>query len=143
MRILRESFFNLDTTQMEKEKFELEFLLKTSTKVLNNMISTPSGLSEWFADDVNLKDDLFIFIWDGSEEEARLITNKAGSKIRWQWVEDEEDGIDSYFELRMDVDPMTKAVILNVTDFAEEDEMEEAKLLWEKQINNLRSVIGA
>lgn len=107
------------------------------------MISTPSGLSEWFADDVNLKDDLFIFIWDGSEEEARLITNKAGSKIRWQWVEDEEDGIDSYFELRMDVDPMTKAVILNVTDFAEEDEMEEAKLLWEKQINNLRSVIGA
>lgn len=128
---------------MEKEKFELEFLLKTSTKVLNNMISTPSGLSEWFADDVNLKDDLYIFIWDGSEEEARLITNKPGSKIRWQWVADEEDGIDSYFELRMDVDPMTKAVILSVTDFAEEDETEEATQLWEKQINNLRSVIGA
>ncbi|MFZ9027576.1 MAG: START-like domain-containing protein [Crocinitomicaceae bacterium] len=128
---------------MDKEKFELEFLLKTSTKVLNNMITTPSGLSEWFADDVNLKDDLYIFIWDGSEEEARLITKKPNSKIRWQWVEDEEDGIDSYFELRMEVDPMTKAVILNVTDFAESDEMEEAKLLWEKQINNLRGVIGA
>lgn len=128
---------------MDKEKFELEFLLKTSTKVLNNMIATPSGLSEWFADDVNLKDDLYIFIWDGSEEEARLITKKANSKVRWQWLEDEEDGIDSYFELRMDVDPMTKAVILHVTDFAEPDEIEEAKLLWEKQINNLRSVIGA
>ncbi len=128
---------------MDKEKFELEFLLKTSTKVLNNMISTPSGLSEWFADDVNLKDDMYIFIWDGSEEEARLITKKANSKVRWQWVEDEEEGIDSYFELKMEVDPMTKAVILNVTDFAEPDEMEEAKLLWEKQINNLRGVIGA
>lgn len=128
---------------MEKEKFELEFLLKTSTKVLNNMITTPSGLSEWFADDVNLKEDLFIFIWDGSEEEARVLSNKANSKIRWQWVEDEEDGIDSYFELKMDVDPMTKAVILNITDFAEPDEMDEAKLLWEKQINNLKSVIGA
>ena len=128
---------------MDKEKFELEFLLKTSTKVLNNMISTPSGLSEWFADDVNLKDDMYIFIWDGSEEEARLITKKANSKVRWQWLEDEEEGIDSYFELKMEVDPMTKAVILNVTDFAEPDEMEEVKLLWEKQINNLRGVIGA
>ena len=107
------------------------------------MISTPSGLSEWFADDVNLKGDLYIFIWDGSEEEARLISKKANSKIRWQWLEDEEDGIDSFFELRMELDPMTKAVILYVTDFAEQDEVEEAKLLWEKQINNLRGVIGA
>ena len=128
---------------MEKEMFELEFLLKTSTQVLNNMISTPSGLSEWFADDVNLKGDLYIFIWDGSEEEARLISKKASSKIRWQWLEDEEDGIDSFFELRMELDPMTKAVILYVTDFADQDEVEEAKLLWEKQINNLRGVIGA
>jgi len=128
---------------MEKEMFELEFLLKTSTQVLNNMISTPSGLSEWFADDVNLKGDLYIFIWDGSEEEARLISKKANSKIRWQWLEDEEDGIDSFFELRMELDPMTKAVILYVTDFAEQDEVEEAKLLREKQINNLRGVIGA
>lgn len=128
---------------MEKEMFELEFLLKTSTQVLNNMISTPSGLSEWFADDVNLKGDLYIFIWDGSEEEARLISKKANSKIRWQWLEDEEDGIDSFFELRMELDPMTKAVILYVTDFAEQDEVEEAKLLWEKQINNLRGVIRA
>jgi hypothetical protein len=49
---------------MEKEKFELEFLLRTSVKVLENMLSTPSGLSEWFADDVNVKDDIYTFIWD-------------------------------------------------------------------------------
>lgn len=128
---------------MDKEKFELEFLLKTSTKVLDNMISTPSGLSEWFADDVNIKDDVYTFIWDGSEEEARLLTRKPNSKVKWKWVEDEEDGIDSFFELRYDVDPMTKAVILNVTDFAEPDEVEESKLLWDKMINNLKSVIGA
>jgi hypothetical protein len=128
---------------MDKEKFELECLLKTSVKVLDNMISTPSGLSEWFADDVNIKDDVYTFIWDGSEEEARLITKKTNSKVKWKWLEDEEEGIDSYFEVRYEVDPMTKAVILTVTDFAEPDEVDEAKLLWEQQISELKRVLGA
>jgi len=128
---------------MEKEKYELEYLLKTSIKVLDNMVATPSGLSEWFADDVNIKDDVYTFFWDGSEEEARRLSRKNGAKIRWQWLDDEENGEDSYFELYYEVDPMTKSVILTVTDFAEPDEMEEAKLLWEQQINNLRGVIGA
>lgn len=128
---------------MEKEKYELEYLLKTSIKVLDNMVATPSGLSEWFADDVNIKDDVYTFFWDGSEEEARRLSRKNGAKIRWQWLDDEENDEDTYFELYYEVDPMTKSVILTVTDFAEPDEMEEAKLLWEQQINNLRGVIGA
>ncbi|XOV68171.1 MAG: START-like domain-containing protein [Fluviicola sp.] len=128
---------------MEKEKYELEYLLKTSIKVLDNMVATPSGLSEWFADDVNIKDDVYTFFWDGSEEEARRLSRKNGSKIKWQWLEDEEDGEDTYFELFYEVDPMTKSVILKITDFAESDEMEEAKRLWDQQINNLRGVIGA
>ncbi|MGB0915531.1 MAG: START-like domain-containing protein [Crocinitomicaceae bacterium] len=126
-----------------KDKFELEFLLKTSAKVLDGMISTPSGLSEWFADDVNIKDDVFTFFWDGSEEEARLLTKKTNSKVKWQWIEDEEDELDTYFEIRYEVDPMTKAVILTITDFAEADEKEEAQRLWENQIGELKRTLGA
>lgn len=126
---------------MEKEKYELEYLLKTSIKVLDNMVSTPSGLSEWFADDVNIKDDVYTFIWDGSEEEAKLISKKNNAKIRWQWVENEDE--DVYFELRYEVDPMTKSVILTVTDFAESDELEEAQRLWEQQVTTLRRTLGA
>jgi len=66
---------------MEKEKYELEYLLKTSIKVLDNIVSTPSGLSEWFADDVNIKDDVYTFIRDGSEEEAKLISKKNNARI--------------------------------------------------------------
>lgn len=127
----------------DKQKFELEFLLRTSSKVLDNMVSTPSGLSEWFADDVNIKDDVYTFIWDGSEEEARLLTKKSNSKVKWRWIEDEEDDSDAYFEIRYEVDPMTKSVILTVTDFAEEDEIEEAKRLWDNQINSLKRTLGA
>lgn len=126
-----------------KEKFELEFILNTSPKVLNNMLFSPGGLSEWFADDVNVKDDIYTFIWDGAEECARLIQSKPNQKIRWQWIEDEEDEIESYFELRFDVDPMTKDVILFVTDFAENDELEEAQALWEQQIADLKRTLGA
>ncbi len=126
---------------MEKEKYELEYLLKTSIKVLDNIVSTPSGLSEWFADDVNIKDDVYTFIWDGSEEEAKLISKKNNARIRWQWVENEDE--DVYFELRYEVDPMTKSVILTVTDFAEADELEEAQRLWEQQVTTLRRTLGA
>lgn len=127
----------------DKIKYELEFLLKTSSKALDNMLFTPAGLSEWFADDVNLKDDILTFEWEGSKEEARILSRKINEKIKWQWIEDEDDGIDSFCELRYQVDPMTKAVILNITDFAEESDMEESKRLWEQQIGELKRVLGA
>lgn len=127
----------------EMEKFELEYLLKTSPKVLDNMISTPSGLSEWFADDVNINDDVYTFFWDGSEEEARLIAKRPGNKIRWQWIDHEDEDLDTYFEIRYEVDPMTKSVVLTITDFAENGEMEEVQRLWENQISDLKRVLGS
>ena len=63
-----------------KEKFEMEYLLKTSIRVLDNMIGSPSGLSEWFADNVTVRDDIYSFEWDGSIEEARLLQRKMNSK---------------------------------------------------------------
>ncbi|MFT6245902.1 MAG: hypothetical protein ACJA0U_000468 [Salibacteraceae bacterium] len=128
---------------MEKERFELEYLLKTSIKVLDNMLSTPSGLSEWFADDVNIKDDVYTFLWDGGEEEARLITKKANTKVKFRWIEDEENDSEAYFELRYEVDPMTKAVILSITDFAEPDELDESSRFWDQQIGELKRILGA
>ncbi len=127
----------------EKIKYELEFEVKSSTSVLFNMISTASGLSEWFADDVNLKGDNFIFFWDGSEETAKLITKKKGESIKFQWEDDADEGLKTYFEIAIKVDDLTNDVALMITDFAEEDEMDEAKLLWENQINDLKMVIGS
>ena len=127
----------------EKKKFELEFLFFSFPKVLENMLFTPSGLSEWFADDVNINDDIYTFFWDGSEEQARLLTKKMGEKIKWQNLNDEEEGLDTYFQLHYEIDPMTKSVILKVTDFAEYDEMEGTQQLWESLIEGLKRFIGA
>jgi hypothetical protein len=126
-----------------KVKIDLEYLLKTSPRVLENMLCTPSGLSEWFADDVNIKDDVFTFFWDGSEDRARLISKRPGSKARFKWLRDEEDGNDCYFEMRIEVDDITKAVVMQITDFADEDEEEETRMLWEQAVTDLKRVLGA
>ena len=125
----------------DKVQYEMEFEIKSSTHVLFNMISTPSGLSEWFADNVNIKKDLFTFIWDGSEEEAKMISKKADDKIRFQWKEDE--GEDYYFELRIQVDEITKDVSLMITDFSDDDDIEENKMLWDNQISDLKKILGS
>ncbi|WP_294672108.1 START-like domain-containing protein [uncultured Fluviicola sp.] len=127
----------------KKEQFELEYVLKTSPRVLDKLLSTPDGLSEWFADDVIVKDDMYTFHWDGSEEQARLISKKAGEYIKWQWLNDEEDELETFFEMKYTIDPMTKVVILTVSDFAERTEKDEIVRLWESQISDLRRVIGA
>ena len=127
----------------EKVKFEMEFEVNSSTAVLFNMISTPSGLSEWFADDVNIKEDLFTFIWDGSVEQAKIIGKRKGESVKFQWLEDFEDGIKTYFEMSIKVDELTNDVALMITDFAEPDEMEDAKHLWSNQINDLKTTIGS
>jgi len=126
-----------------KEKFELEYLLKTSIRVLDNMIGSPSGLSEWFADNVTVRDDIYSFEWDGTIEEARLLQRKMNSKMKFKWLVDEENGDDYYFEINFELDPMTSVVSLYIIDFADAGEVESAKMLWDQQINDLKRIIGA
>jgi len=124
-------------------KFELEYVFKSSPSILYKLLSTPDGLAEWFADDVNVQDDIYTFDWAGEEVTARFLSSKSGDFIRWTWLEDDDEDESTYFELKVKVDPMTKMSVLLITDFAEEDEIDEAKQLWESQINNLKRIIGA
>ncbi|MCK5814697.1 MAG: SRPBCC domain-containing protein [Flavobacteriaceae bacterium] len=125
----------------EKVKVEIEFPIHASPKMLFQYFGTASGLSEWFADNVNLRGKVFTFIWDGAEEEAKMISKKLDHQIKFKWLESEED--DSYFEFRIQVDELTKDVSLMITDFAEETEIEESKMFWKNQISELKYRIGA
>lgn len=127
---------------MDKVKFELEIPIHASPSMLYQYISSPSSLQEWFADKVNSRGKVFSFSWEGVEEKATLLVKKTNERIRWKWLESEGD--ESYFEIRIEVDPLTKDVSLIVTDFAEDEvEVEESKQLWENQIDELRHTIGA
>lgn len=127
----------------QKVRYELEFPVNSSPQLLYQYISTPSGLQEWFADNVNSRGEFFTFIWDDLEENARLASKKTGEKVKFKWVDDNKKDTDYYFELRILEDEITKDVSLMVVDFAFEDEIEESKLLWENQISDLKHVIGS
>jgi len=127
---------------MAKVKFELEIPIHESPHMLYQYISSPSNLQEWFADKVNSRGKEYSFIWDGEEEKAELITKKSDERIRFKWLESEGD--DSFFEIKIQVDALTKDVSLIITDFADdENEVEASKQLWENQIDELRHTIGA
>ncbi|SDE71203.1 START-like domain-containing protein [Ulvibacter litoralis] len=125
----------------EKVKYEMEFPIQVSPALLYQYISTPSGMSEWYADNVNSRGEFFTFIWSESEEEAKLLSKKSPERIKFRWLEDE--GTDFYFELRIQVDEITKDVSLMITDFAEEDEVEEGKMLWENMVSELKQILGS
>ena len=121
----------------------MEFPIHASPQLLFQYLSTPSGLSEWFADNVNSRGEVFTFIWNDAEEKAKLLSKKTGERIKFRWCEDDEDGAPYYFELKIVVDDITKDVSLIITDFVDEDEMEEAKMLWDNQISDLKQVLGS
>ncbi len=125
----------------DKIKYEMEFPIHVSSSLLYQYISTPSGLQEWYADNVNSRGEFFTFIWEGSEEEAKLISKVKGESIRFQWMDDEDT--DYYFEMRIQLDDLTKDVSIMITDFAEEDEIEEGKMLWENMISELKHLLGS
>jgi len=123
---------------MDKEKLDLEYVMNCSPKVLYNRLSTASGLSEWFADDVKVQGKKYTFVWDGSEQTAELALRKENLIVRFEWLED-----DTYFEFRITRDELTGDVSLLITDYTDPDEVAETRSLWDSQIAILKQVLGS
>ncbi|MCD8081327.1 MAG: hypothetical protein LUF04_13295 [Bacteroides sp.] len=127
---------------MKKEKIHLEYLLNaTSKNIIWAAISTPSGLEDWFADKVDSRDKNVTFHWGKTEErQAEIIAIRAYSYICFRWLD--EMGERYYFELKMTNNELTNDYVLEITDFAEPDEVEDLKELWDSQIDTLRRTCG-
>ena len=123
-------------------KYTLEFPINSSVNILYNRLSSSSGLSEWFADDVMIDDKIFTFFWDGSDQKAKLLKLKMNQFIRFKW--EDNDTQEDYFEFLIQVDELTSDVSLIIADFAEDeqDQKEQAEL-WNKQISVLKRAIGS
>ena len=126
----------------DKVKYELEFPIQASPNMLYQYISSASSLTEWFADDVIVKNKTYTFFWDRFEQTAKLLKKKANQFVRYKW--EENDSQEDYFEFLIQVDEITLDVALIITDFAE-DEIEEKEQtdLWTKQVETLKRAIGS
>ena len=123
-------------------KYSLEFPINSSVSILYKRLSTASGLAEWFADDVIVRNKIFTFFWEGSDQEAKLLKLKTNHFIRFKW--EDNDTKEDYFEFLIQIDEMTSDVSLIITDFAEdEQDQEEQTSLWSNQISLLKMAIGS
>lgn len=127
----------------QKVKYELEFPIHSSPHLLYQYLITPSGLQEWFADNVNSRGEMYTFKWDDSVEKAKLASKRTGERVKFKWLDEDGKETDYFFELKIQVDEITQDVSLIVVDFSEEEELRESKLLWENLVSDLKHVIGS
>jgi uncharacterized protein YndB with AHSA1/START domain len=124
----------------EKKKINIEYEIKSSPRILYGFLSEPNGLTQWFADDVSVKDQVYTFTWDGEQQKAKLLQLKENKLVRFRWVDDDPL---YYFEMEILQDELTNDVALSITDFVSEETVSERKLIWDNQVEYLISVLGA
>jgi uncharacterized protein YndB with AHSA1/START domain len=125
---------------LEKKKFNLEYEVNSSPKILFSFLNEPNGLAQWFADDVSYRDQIYTFTWDDEQQKAKLLSIKENKLVKFKWLDDEPH---CYFEMEILQDELTNDVALSITDFATEDTIQDRRLIWDNQIQYLISVLGA
>ena len=122
-------------------KYELEYTLNCSPKVLFSRLSTPEGLAEWFADNVTVDGDIFAFTWSKTEYKARLTALKENKFVRFEWMDDSDEE-SNYFEFRINIEELSNSLALFIIDFSEPEEKDDSVNLWDAQVEDLKRVLG-
>ena len=123
------------------KKFTMEYGFKTTPRLLYTAIATPEGLSRWFADLVDIEDDVFHFKWEGSEQKARLVDYKENEFIRLLWLDDPDQ--EHFLQMEIVNDPLSSSVALVVTDHAEDVDLDFSQRVWDAQVKKLQRIFNA
>ena len=131
---------------MSKQKFMGEYSINASRKMLFPYLSTASGLSLWFADDVNINNinKTLIFIVDGEEIIARIDSVKKNRYVKFSFLEDGEVRKDhDYLEFKLEINELTQSVFIRIIEYTETDDLEESFQIWDNLLSQLKEIIGA
>ena len=131
---------------MPKQKFVGEYQIKASRKMLFPYLSTATGLSEWFADDVNINniDKTLIFLLDGEERIATIDSIKNNRYVKFRFInEDEKPKDNDTLEFRLEINELTQSVFVRVEEYTETDDLEESYQIWDNLLAQLKEIIGA
>lgn len=135
---------------MSKYKFQTEFEINASKKMLYPYLNSASGLSQWFAEDVTINEDkVFNFQWDGEDHKAKIAAQRTNHFIKFEFISENgntsPDAIDedpSYIELKLDMNELTQSVFLTIVDYSDSDDFEELQDVWESLVYNLKEIVG-
>ena len=111
--------------------------------MLYPFISSASGLSQWFADDVNINNEnkVLTIIWDGEENKAKMVSSRINHHIKLEFMNDDSDKDPNTVEFVLDVNELTNTVFIRVIDYSDMD-LQEAQELWDSLIHDLKEIVG-
>ena len=131
---------------MGKQRIDIEYpLTAKSPSIVWEQISSAHGLERWIANHVSEEDGVFTFTWgelwtEQDIRKASLVEYVKNEHIRLKWLEDEDD--DTFWEMRIEKSDLTGHLNLLVTDFAEDDDADGLRILWESNFDRLHQACG-
>ncbi|MCX2744339.1 START-like domain-containing protein [Mangrovivirga sp. M17] len=126
---------------MNKNTFTTDFEINASPKMLYPYLNTAGGLAQWFADDVSLDGDKnFLFSWDGEENKAKLTGQRSNIYVKYEFLDEDEEP--SYIEFKLEVNELTQATFLVITDHSSNFDNEELFEMWEQMVGALKEIVG-
>ncbi|RZS97748.1 START-like domain-containing protein [Cecembia calidifontis] len=130
---------------MVKNKFVADYQINTSRKILFPYLSTASGLSEWFADNVTINEDKdYIFHYDGEEHYARIVAMRTNYHVKFDFFDpnNSEETDHSYIEFKIEENELTQTLFLKVIDYSDSYDDGELESIWENLVTHLKEIIG-
>jgi uncharacterized protein YndB with AHSA1/START domain len=129
---------------MAKTRFSFEYEINASKKMLYPYFTTASGLSQWFADDVNVDEDHnFNFIWEDEDHMAKMVSHRTNSLAKFVFNDASSDDDDpSFVEFRLDENEMTQTTFIKVLEYTDFDDKEEQADLWTNLFQTLKEIVG-
>ena len=130
---------------MGKQRIDIEYpLTTTSPNIIWEQISSAHGLERWMADHVTEDNGIFTFTWgepwtEQDIRQAQLIEYVKYDHIKLKWEEEDEG---TYWEMRIAKSELTHYLNLLITDFADDEDADALKILWESNLDRLHRASG-
>ena len=131
-------------TASAKRRFEMEYPINASPKLLFPYLASASGLAQWFCDDVRLDPDHRLnMVWDKQNHYAEIAVQRPGRSIRYIFLDERKQPLldANYLDFSLEYSKITDGVFLRVTDYSDHDNDEHLEL-WDGLVGKLREQVG-
>jgi uncharacterized protein YndB with AHSA1/START domain len=128
-----------------KRRFEMEYPINASPKLLFPYLASASGLSQWFCDDVRLDPDHRLnMVWDKQNHFAEITLQRPGRSVRYVFLDERKQALTdaNYLDFSLEYSKITDSVFLRVTDYSDHSNDQEQQELWDGLVSKLREQVG-
>lgn len=128
-----------------KRRFEMEYPINASPRLLFPYLSSAAGLSQWFCDDVRLDPDHRLnMVWDKQNHYAEITLQRPGRSIRYVFLDERKQPLSdaNFLDFSLEYSKITDSVFLRVTDYSDHSNAQEQQELWDGLVGKLREQVG-